>query len=175
MLSGAGISKRKELELFGRERMQDGQEERRRSSSSSSSCFVKPSHFAMEEPTAHLYVANCGPAVGIPISVIRDAFSMFGRVTSVLQPAGDSSGSRVYVSYVNVSDAVAARQAWNGRPCDLLQGRVMLIQHAVPQQQQPPVSQAFLFCHHCIFGVKCCKHEESKEVVVLKKMRQHGG
>ncbi|CAK9870761.1 unnamed protein product [Sphagnum jensenii] len=138
MLSGAGISKRKELELFGRERMQDGQEERRRSSSSSW-CFVKPSRFAMEEPTAHLYVANCGPAVGIPISVIRDAFSMFGRVTSVLQPAGDSSGSRVYVSYVNVSDAVAARQAWNGRPCDLLQGRVMLIQHAVPQQQQSPV------------------------------------
>jgi alkylated DNA repair protein alkB family protein 8 len=98
--------------------------------------FVKPSR-ALQEPTAHLYVANCGPAVGISFSEIKEAFQGFGPVLRV-QPAGDS-GSRVYVSYANESDAVAAREAWNSKPCDALRSRVMVIQHAVPQSQ-PAVS-----------------------------------
>ena len=103
--------------------------------------FVKPSR-ALQEPTAHLYVANCGPAVGISLSEIKEAFQGFGPVLRV-HPAGDS-GSRVYVSYANESDAVAAREAWNSKPCDALRSRVMVIQHAVPQSQ-PAVSSGSCF------------------------------
>lgn len=96
--------------------------------------FGKPSHGM---PTSHLYVANCGPAVGISLSDIKKAFEIFGHVVNV-QPAG-TSGSRVYVSYDSVDNAMAARSAWNSKPCDALECRVMLIQHAVPQPQ-PSVS-----------------------------------
>ncbi|KAG0598563.1 hypothetical protein M758_12G084100 [Ceratodon purpureus] len=92
--------------------------------------FGKPAHGV---PTAHLYVANCGPAVGISYSDIKKAFEVFGPVVNV-QPAG-TSGSRVYVSYDSVDNAVAARGAWNSVACDALEGRVMVIQHAVPQTQ----------------------------------------
>jgi len=100
--------------------------------------FGKPSH-AM--PTSHLYVANCGPAVGISFSDIKKAFEIFGPVVNI-QPAG-TSGSRVYVSYDSVANAVAARGAWNSKPCDALECRVMVIQHAVPQTQ-PSVSSTSL-------------------------------
>lgn len=92
--------------------------------------FGKPSH-AM--PTSHLYVANCGPAVGISLSDIKKAFETFGPVVNV-QLAG-TSGSRVYVSYDTVENAVAARGMWNSKPCEALECRVMVIQHAVPQTQ----------------------------------------
>lgn len=98
--------------------------------------FGKPSH-AM--PTSHLYVANCGPAVGISLSDIKKAFETFGPVVNV-QLAG-TSGSRVYVSYDTVENAVAARGMWNSKPCDALECRVMVIQHAVPQTQ-PSVSSS---------------------------------
>lgn len=88
-------------------------------------------------PTSHLYVANCGPAVGISFSDIRKAFEIFGFIVNV-QPAG-TSGSRVYVSFDSVDSAVAARGAWNSVACDALEGRVMVIQHALPQTQ-PSVS-----------------------------------
>lgn len=107
--------------------------------------FIKPSR-TMQDPTAHLYVANCGPAVGITFTKIREVFESFGPVSSV-QPAGDS-GSRVYVSYDNVSDAVAAREAWNSKQCEALHGRVMLMQHAVTQPQ-PSVSSVLSHGEFC--------------------------
>jgi alkylated DNA repair protein alkB family protein 8 len=100
--------------------------------------FGKPPHGM---PTPHLYVANCGPAVGISFSDIKKAFETFGPVVNV-QPAG-TSGSRVYVSFDSVDNAVAARGAWNSVPCDALAGRVMVIQHAV-LQTQPSVSLPLL-------------------------------
>lgn len=92
--------------------------------------FGKPSHGS---PTSHLYVANCGPAVGLSFTDIKKAFEIFGPVVNV-QPAG-TSGSRVYVSYDSTENAVAARGAWNSKPCDALGSRVMVIQHAVPHAQ----------------------------------------
>lgn len=110
--------------------------------------FVKPP--PTMQGTAHLYVANCGPDVGLAFSDIKKAFEIFGSVENV-QLAG-ASGSRVYVSYHNVDDAVAARNAWNLKPCDALQGRVMVIQHAVPQTQSS-VSTYFLNSSEVSFRV----------------------
>uniref|UniRef100_A0A7I4EC52 tRNA (carboxymethyluridine(34)-5-O)-methyltransferase n=1 Tax=Physcomitrium patens TaxID=3218 RepID=A0A7I4EC52_PHYPA len=110
--------------------------------------FVKPP--PTMQGTAHLYVANCGPDVGLAFSDIKKAFEIFGSVENV-QLAG-ASGSRVYVSYHNVDDAVAARNAWNLKPCDALQGRVMVIQHAVPQTQSS-VEEQVVFTSSADVGV----------------------
>ncbi|BBN10798.1 alkylated DNA repair protein alkB homolog 8 [Marchantia polymorpha subsp. ruderalis] len=95
--------------------------------------FTKPRPGVEQKPTAHLFVANCGPAVGLSFDVIKKSFSSFGPVAAV-HPAGDS-GTRVVVSFEKVEDAVAAKNAWNGHKCDALQGRIMFMQFSV---FQPP-------------------------------------
>lgn len=63
-----------------------------------------------------LYVANCGPAVGISYEEILKAFGKFGEVKKV--SAGDGSGSRVIVSFGEAASAQAALQAWgDATPC----------------------------------------------------------
>lgn len=93
--------------------------------------FSKLRKGAEQDPTEHLYVANCGPAVGLSFSDIREAFSSFGEVTGI-QAAGDS-GTRVVISFRQLEDAVAVKEAWSGQPCGLLQGRVMFMQYSVPR------------------------------------------
>jgi alkylated DNA repair protein alkB family protein 8 len=84
-----------------------------------------------ETPTSHLYVANCGPAVGLQMSTIEEAFSSFGELTG-MRPA-DESGTRMVISFQRVEDAVAAKEAWSRQPCGLLNDRVMHIQYSVPR------------------------------------------
>ncbi|CAM6087992.1 unnamed protein product [Calypogeia fissa] len=99
-----------------------------------------------QEPTLHLYVANCGPAVGLSFSAIKEAFESVGEVTGI-RAAGDS-GTRVVISFRKVEDAVAVMEAWSGRPCDRLQGRVMYMQYSVPrsspvvEDQEPAMTTA---------------------------------
>uniref|UniRef100_A0A0A9DCU6 RRM domain-containing protein n=1 Tax=Arundo donax TaxID=35708 RepID=A0A0A9DCU6_ARUDO len=81
-------------------------------------------------PSAVLYVANCGPAVGVTDSDVRAAFGAFGEVTGV-QPA-DDSGARVIVRFHEPAAAEAAMAALHGRPCDRLAGRVLHIRYSVP-------------------------------------------
>lgn len=77
----------------------------------------------------HLYVANCGPAVGLSYDMIASAFSAFGEVMSV--HAADESGTRVIVSYHDQSSSQAAMEALNGHPCPSLGGRSVHIQYSV--------------------------------------------
>jgi alkylated DNA repair protein alkB family protein 8 len=84
-----------------------------------------------ETPTEHLYVANCGPAVGLQMSAIEEAFSSFGELAGMR--AADDSGTRMVISFQRVEDAVAAKEAWSGQRCGLLMDRVMLIQYSVPR------------------------------------------
>lgn len=77
----------------------------------------------------HLYVANCGPAVGLAYDTIASAFGAFGEVMGVY--AADESGTRVIVSYHDQSSSQAAMEALNGHPCPSLGGRSVHIQYSV--------------------------------------------
>ncbi|KAL6843768.1 hypothetical protein ACP4OV_026339 [Aristida adscensionis] len=81
-------------------------------------------------PSAVLYVANCGPAVGVTDADVRAAFGAFGEVAEVR--AADDSGARVIVRFHEPAAAEAAMAALHGRPCGRLAGRVLHIRYSVP-------------------------------------------
>lgn len=81
------------------------------------------------ESSLHLYVANCGPGVGLSYDAIASAFGAYGEVKGVC--AADDSGTRVVVSYHDKISAEAARKALNGHPCHDLGGRLLHIQYSV--------------------------------------------
>lgn len=63
--------------------------------------------------TRHLFVGNCGPALGIDASALRDLFSPYGTVERV-HLADAQSGSFAYISFDTVDAASAALAALNG-------------------------------------------------------------
>ncbi|CAN0880218.1 Alkylated DNA repair protein ALKBH8 homolog [Linum grandiflorum] len=81
------------------------------------------------QSSPNLYVANCGPAVGLSYDTIASVFSAYGEVAGVY--AADESGTRVIVSYGEVDSAQAALQALHGRPCPELGGRSLHIRASV--------------------------------------------
>ncbi|KAJ9707667.1 hypothetical protein PVL29_002624 [Vitis rotundifolia] len=85
------------------------------------------------ELSPNLYVANCGPAVGLSFDTITSVFSTFGEVKGVY-PA-DDSGARVIVSYFEESAAQAALKTLDGHPCPALGGRFLHIRYSI---FQPP-------------------------------------
>ncbi|PIA63748.1 hypothetical protein AQUCO_00201234v1 [Aquilegia coerulea] len=76
----------------------------------------------------NLYVANCGPSVGISMDQIQLAFSKFGEVKSVC--AADQSGARVVVSFSKEISAKAALEAFDGKPCPYLSDRILHIRYS---------------------------------------------
>ncbi|XP_072986842.1 alkylated DNA repair protein ALKBH8 homolog [Typha latifolia] len=82
----------------------------------------------------NLYVANCGPAVGLSFDIIKSVFGTFGEVMGV--HAADNSGARVIVCFHEVTAAQAAIKALNGFPCPALRGRTLHIRYSVPRQQK---------------------------------------
>ncbi|KAL6985561.1 tRNA (carboxymethyluridine(34)-5-O)-methyltransferase [Sarracenia purpurea var. burkii] len=83
------------------------------------------------ESSPNLYVANCGPAVGLSFGTISTVFSTFGEVSGVY--AADDSGTRVIVSYNKESSAQAALKALHGRPCLDLGSRFLHIRYSIIQ------------------------------------------
>lgn len=81
------------------------------------------------ESSPHLYVANCGPAVGLSYETIASVFGTYGEVKGV--HAADESGTRVIVSYHDTSSSLAAMKALNGHRCSRLGGRFLHIQYSV--------------------------------------------
>ncbi|KAG8375257.1 hypothetical protein BUALT_Bualt10G0081700 [Buddleja alternifolia] len=81
------------------------------------------------ESSPHLFVANCGPAVGLSYDTIASVFGAYGEVKGVY--AADDSGTRVIVSYCDNISAQAAMKALNGHPCSNLGGRSLHIQYSV--------------------------------------------
>lgn len=96
--------------------------------------FAKPK--ATNESSSNLYVANCGPAVGLDFDIVKSAFSKFGVVSGVY--LADESGTRVIVSFVENVAAKAALEALDRCPCRELGGRVLHIKYSV---FQPPVEK----------------------------------
>ncbi|KAL9242621.1 hypothetical protein vseg_016606 [Gypsophila vaccaria] len=98
--------------------------------------FMRPNNAADTSPiTPNLYVANCGPAVGLPLDQISTAFSQFGHVTGVV-PA-DETLTRVIVSFSEAGSARSAFAALNGRPCACLGNRFLHIRFSVPRPPSP--------------------------------------
>lgn len=89
---------------------------------------------AKGEVSGNLYVANCGPAVGVSFADIKEVFGAFGDVEGVY-PA-DNSGVRVVVCFSHHSSAQAAFQALDARPCPNLHGRTLHICYSLVQ---PPL------------------------------------
>ncbi|KAL8137110.1 hypothetical protein V2J09_003111 [Rumex salicifolius] len=86
-------------------------------------------------PSPNLFVANCGPAVGLSLDAISSAFASFGELKGVF-PA-DQSGARVIVSYADEASAQAALSALDGRPFSALAGRVLHIRFSVHRPPSP--------------------------------------
>ncbi|XP_074581179.1 alkylated DNA repair protein ALKBH8 homolog isoform X1 [Curcuma longa] len=99
----------------------------------SNSRFTKPKGLK-HEPTPYLFIANCGPAVGIPFENIESAFSIFGKVIGV--HAADETGARVIVCFSEVNAAEAAIKMLNGCPCAELGGRTLHIRYSTVQPPQ---------------------------------------
>lgn len=84
--------------------------------------------------TQNLYVANCGPAVGISFKDIKSVFNTFGEVIGIY--AADESGARVIVCFSDLKAAEAAFETLNGCHCKALGGRILHMRYSM--QQQPP-------------------------------------
>ncbi|XP_057762678.1 alkylated DNA repair protein ALKBH8 homolog isoform X3 [Arachis stenosperma] len=83
------------------------------------------------ELSPNLYVANCGPAVGISHDDIASVFCKFGELKGVY--AADESGTRVIVSFSEEGSAQSAFKALDGTPCPELGGRSLHIRYSVIQ------------------------------------------
>ncbi|XP_009783080.1 alkylated DNA repair protein ALKBH8 homolog isoform X2 [Nicotiana tabacum] len=81
------------------------------------------------ESSSNLYVANCGPAVGLTFDTIEAVFGAYGPVKGVY--LADESGTRVIVSYHEERSAESALKALSRRACPELGGRSLHIQYSV--------------------------------------------
>ncbi|KAF7825867.1 alkylated DNA repair protein ALKBH8-like protein isoform X1 [Senna tora] len=95
--------------------------------------FVRPKK---GELSSNLYVANCGPAVGLSHEAIASVFTKFGDIKGVY--AADESGTRVIISFSEEGSAQAALEALDGVPCPELGGRSLHIRYSMLQ----PTSQS---------------------------------
>ncbi|KAL6008614.1 Alkylated DNA repair protein alkB 8 [Asimina triloba] len=93
-----------------------------------------------EQESPNLYVANCGPAVGLSFHAISSVFGRFGEIIGVF-PA-DDTGARVIVSYSQPSSASSALAALDGFPCPLLGARTLHIRYSFALQPPPPKPKA---------------------------------
>ncbi|KAK9215142.1 hypothetical protein WN944_007145 [Citrus x changshan-huyou] len=94
----------------------------------SSSRFRRPKA-GEDERSPNLFVANCGPAVGVSYEAIGSVFSAFGDVKGIY--AADDSGARVIVSYFDEGSAQAAFNSLHSRPCPDLANRFLHIRYSV--------------------------------------------
>ncbi|KAL9447728.1 hypothetical protein AB3S75_015245 [Citrus x aurantiifolia] len=94
----------------------------------SSSRFRRPKA-GEDERSPNLFVANCGPAVGVSYEAIGSVFSAFGDVKGIY--AADDSGARVIVSYFDEGSAQAAFNSLHSRPCPDLANRFLHISYSV--------------------------------------------
>ena len=88
------------------------------------------------ELSPYLYVANCGPAVGLSFELIASVFGRYGEVKGVY--AADESGTRVIVCFDGENSAESAMKALDGRPCPHLGGRSLHIRYSVHSSRPVP-------------------------------------
>lgn len=101
------------------------------------------------ELSPNLYVANCGPAVGLSFELIASVFGRYGEVIGVY--AADESGTRVIVSFDGEISAESAMKALDGRPCPHLGDRFLHIRYSVHSSR--PVPMFLRKCFLCSFAI----------------------
>ncbi|GLT91356.1 hypothetical protein SLE2022_092470 [Rubroshorea leprosula] len=117
------------------------------------------------EVSPNLYVANCGPAVGLSHDTIAAVFSTFGEVKGVY--AADESGARVVVSFAEPSSAQSAFTALDGQPCHDLGGRSLHIRYSMLQPPSPKVNDSI--------PVALKRNCSQKLIIGVGKALQKGG
>jgi alkylated DNA repair protein alkB homolog 8 len=98
--------------------------------------FSRPKGRDESNSSPNLYVANCGPAVGLTYDAVKSAFQCFGEVIGV--HSADASGMRMIVCFAETSAAQEAFLTWNEKACPSLDGRVLHIRYSVPRPQKVP-------------------------------------
>lgn len=96
--------------------------------------FHKPADSA---PTAHLFIANCGPAVGISEERVQDLLTGLGALRIDL-----SRESIVCASFDNAADAEQARASLASPATKSIFGRTFVVKFA--DYVVPEVSHAYL-------------------------------
>ncbi|KAJ4759014.1 RNA-binding (RRM/RBD/RNP motifs) family protein [Rhynchospora pubera] len=107
--------------------------------------FTRPKGTGESNSSPNLYVANCGPAVGLTHDAIKSAFQIFGEVIGV--QSADDSGVRVIVCFAEDTAAQAAFQAWNEKSCPNLAGRVLHMRYSVPRPQKVNSNDSVVVSH----------------------------
>ena len=90
---------------------------------SCSRMFCKPKHL---KPTKHLFVGNCGTALGLSATSITTFLETFGAC-AVHAPDG---ASHTFASFGTADAAVEAVRALSGRPVPELGDRVLTVKHS---------------------------------------------
>lgn len=103
--------------------------------------FTRPKRGDTTDCTSpNLYVANCGPAVGLSFDLIASVFGKYGEVKGVY--AADESGTRVVVCFDDESSAKSAMEALHGSPCSQLGGRSLHVRYSVQSNDQIQVKDS---------------------------------
>ncbi|KAL5578218.1 hypothetical protein UlMin_019917 [Ulmus minor] len=87
------------------------------------------------QSSPNLFIANCGPTVGLSYKDIAGAFGAYGEVKGVF-PA-DESGAQVVIYFFDEACACLAMETLDGHLCSQLGGRSFHIKYSLLQ----PISQ----------------------------------
>ncbi|KAK9805819.1 hypothetical protein WJX73_003535 [Symbiochloris irregularis] len=96
--------------------------------------FTKPKDSC---PTSHLFLGNCGPAVGISIQTIAEVLHQFENVTVTVP---DALLARVYVSFQNSQSAEQAAELLR-RPVPAFDDRPLAVKYAALKRTEAEEDQ----------------------------------
>lgn len=89
------------------------------------------------KPTRHLFVGNCGPAVGTSRDTLEAVFAEFGKATVILPETQQNPRSAfVFVTFDCEAEATAALAALHGASCASNGGRTFTIKYADLKKEQ---------------------------------------
>ena len=80
--------------------------------------------------TRHLFVGNCGPAVGLTEFQVHKYFLRTGAEAVVIPDSTQGATSHVFVSYKSVADAETVLKALNDEPPAELGNRKLTLKYA---------------------------------------------
>ena len=89
--------------------------------------FCKPRGNAA---TRHLFVGNCGPAVGLTEAQVQQFFEGTGAQAVTIPALSEGASSHIFVTYQNAAEADAVLRALNDKPAAELSNRKLVIKFA---------------------------------------------
>ena len=80
--------------------------------------------------TRHLFVGNCGPAVGLTESQVQHYFECTGAEGVTIPVPAAGSSSHVFVTYRSIAEAKAVLEALSAKPPAELGNRKLVVKYA---------------------------------------------